>query len=121
MTHPYGVPEFLSPTETNVARLKGIMQRVEGPDPVVLLGAGASVKSGIPPAGQIAELAARHAYCREHGLSDDDPRVVRSDWTEWVAQESWFNRELPLEEHYPSIVERLLRPRDERRDFFSFA
>jgi NAD-dependent SIR2 family protein deacetylase len=104
--------------ETTVARLRGILLRQGGPDPVFLLGAGASVKSGIPPSGQLAEMVLKRAYCREHGLSERDPHVVRSDWRRWVSGLSWFRTDSALEDQYPSIVEHLLFPRDERRDFF---
>lgn len=106
------------PSETTLARLRLLVIRPEGPDVVFLLGAGASVKSGVPPAAQVAEMALRRAYCRENGHSDDDPRVVRSDWMTWAEGLEWFNRDAPLADQYPAILERLLQPREERREFF---
>src|SRR5687768_5131883 len=61
------------------------------PDPILLLGAGSSLKSGVPLAGTVAELAIRYAYCREHGRSEDDQSVRRSDWHTWVSAKSWFD------------------------------
>jgi hypothetical protein len=53
------------------------------PDPVQLLGAGASIKSGIPLGDEIVEKAVRWEYCRSRGLDPEDIRVKRSDWLDW--------------------------------------
>lgn len=104
---------------TSVARVGGMILNPEGPRPVLLLGAGASVKSGVPLAEDVAALAAKHAYCREHGLTDDDPSIKRSDWFPWLANsQPWFESESPLAEQYPRVVERLLQPREDRKQFF---
>jgi hypothetical protein len=89
-----------------------------GPDPLLLLGAGASVMSGVPPSRQVAAMAAKWAYCREHGLTERDPRVQRSDWIPWIRSLSWFDGESEPEDQYPAIIEHLLLPREERRRFF---
>jgi hypothetical protein len=52
---------------------------LDGSSPVLLLGAGASVTSGIPAAGATAEKAARWAWCREAGRSPEDIRIQRSE------------------------------------------
>lgn len=85
----------------------------------MLLGAGASVKSGVPLADDLAALAARHAYCREWGLAEDDPSIKRSDWFPWLAKaQTWFDAGGSLVEQYPQIIERLLQPREDRKQFF---
>lgn len=45
------------------------------PSPIVLLGAGGSLKSGVPLAGTIVEKAARWAYAIAHGRSPEDPQT----------------------------------------------
>ena len=69
-------------SELNVAtveRLYSIISDPHTPDAIFLLGAGASLKSGIALSGELVEIAARWTYCRRHGRSTEDPTVVRSD------------------------------------------
>jgi hypothetical protein len=87
------------------------------PAPVVLLGAGASLKSGIPLAGQIVEKAARWAYAVAHGRSPDDPRLSRSDWLPWLEGHSWYRKAVPPTDNYAAAVDNLLQPRQARADF----
>lgn len=103
---------------TTVEHVSGVIVSDEGPDPILLLGAGASVKSGIPAAGDLAVLAVRWAYCERHGLSHQDPQVTRSDWRPWLQEHSWFDATAPMAQLYPRVIEQLLQPRENRRDFF---
>jgi hypothetical protein len=89
-----------------------------GPSPVVLLGAGASVKSGIPTAAMIVERAAKSRYCRDHNRHPDDPRLTRSDWLPWLHQQPWYRRDLGQSENYPTAIWNLLQPREARKEFF---
>lgn len=86
--------------------------------PVVLLGAGASAKSGVPLANQIVERAARWAYAVAHGRSPDDPRLSRSDWLPWLESHAWYRKEVPAYDNYAAVVDNLLQPRQARADFF---
>lgn len=95
-----------------------MMRRSAGPDPVLLLGAGASVKSGVPLAGDMVSMAAIWGYCQEHGRTFDDPTITRSDWWPWLSNQSWFKPEEQLSDQYPRAVERLLGTREDRREFF---
>ena len=114
-----GALALATESTTSIARVGGLIFDPAQPRPVLLLGAGASVRSGVPLAADLAALAARHSFCREHGLSDDDPSVKRSDWFPWLTKTcSWFEPETSLAEQYPRIVERLLQPREEHRQFF---
>ena len=87
------------------------------PSPVLFLGGGASVKSGIPLSEGLVEKAARWEYCRSKGLAYDDPSVKRSDWLQSLRRYSWYNHE-SLAANYSSVMKHLLRPRDNRREFF---
>lgn len=103
---------------TTVANVGRLIASGEGPDPLLLLGAGASVMSGVPGAEELATMAVKWAYCREHGHVQHDPHVKRSDWLPWLGHHEWFQPQHSLGEQYPQVIERLLRPRDNRRDFF---
>jgi len=108
--------DFARTTQARVGRL---LTDPDGPHAVLLLGAGASVPSGVPGASQLAEMAARWAYCREHGRAAEDPSVTRSDWLPWLREHQWYQSGQAVGDHYPAIVEHLLLPRSERRRFFT--
>lgn len=86
--------------------------------PILLLGAGASKKSGVPVSSEIVEMATRWAYCRDNGLPEESPTVTRSDWYPWLEQQPWYDREKELSDQYPDVVNHLLRPREDRKRFF---
>jgi hypothetical protein len=88
------------------------------PSAVVLLGAGASLRSGIPLAGGIVEKAARWAYAREHGRAEEDPRLQRSDWLPWFKKLPWYDNAASFADNYPFVIENLLQPRHARAEFF---
>lgn len=86
--------------------------------PVVFLGAGASVKSGIPLAGSLVEAIARFAYCKFQNRNPDDPTLMRSDWIRWLEKQSWYRPDIPLATLYPVAIEHLLQPQINRKEFF---
>jgi predicted HTH transcriptional regulator/NAD-dependent SIR2 family protein deacetylase len=87
--------------------------------PVFLLGAGASLKSGIPLAGTLVDAMSRFAYCKAHNRDPDDPTLVPSDWIRWVERQSWYDSRQSKASLYPLAVEHLLQPQSNRREFFS--
>ena len=88
------------------------------PSAVLLLGAGASLRSGIPLAGGVVQKAARCAYAREHGRSEDDPRLLPSDWLPWLKTHAWYQEQASFADNYPAVVQHLLQPQHARREFF---
>lgn len=90
----------------------------EGNDPIFLLGAGASITSGIPLAGEVAERAARWAWCWANGRSPYDQQVVRSDWWPWLCEQEWFDKNKNMADQYPIIIGQLLGVRERRKEFF---
>lgn len=88
------------------------------PKPILLLGAGASVKSGIPATGPFVERAAAWNYSKRKQLSFDDVRIRRSDWMPFLESQSWFNPDKSLSENYPNVFKYLLSPREIRREFY---
>lgn len=101
---------------TSIGHLCSVLTRK--PDPIFLLGAGASVTSGIPLADEMVEQIAREEYCIENRYSAADPRIRRSDWYPWLKNQKWYRDEWGLAAHYPYIVENILQPRERRRRFF---
>jgi hypothetical protein len=106
------------PSETSIARIKGLLTDEREPRPVLLLGAGASVKSGIPLAADLVDQIARWGYCRAHNRDLRDQSIERSDWVQWLRTIDWYEDDLPLETRYPLFVSRLLQPREDRKRFF---
>lgn len=90
----------------------------ETPKPILLLGAGASVTSGIPLAGEVVSKAAKWAYARQSGKDPEDPRITRSDWYPWLVEsQKWFREDVPMANLFPYAVENLLQPKKVRRTF----
>ncbi|MDE0554721.1 MAG: SIR2 family protein [Candidatus Poribacteria bacterium] len=90
----------------------------QGSDPILLLGAGASVTSGIPLAGDMVEKIARWGYCKDNGRSVEDPRIRRSDWHPWLKKQDWYREDWKQADNYPFAVEKVLIPLVARREFF---
>lgn len=86
--------------------------------PVLLIGAGASVTSGIPAAGATVERVARWAWCKENGRHPDDITIRRSDYWPWLSMQAWFRPDVPLAELYPAAIDNLLGVKTDRREFF---
>jgi hypothetical protein len=99
-------------------RLRSLFLQDHSSKPVILLGAGASVKSGIPLSGDIVEIAAKWSYCQVKGLHHEDPSVKRSDWLCWLREHSWYKSQETAADNYPSVIHNLLQPRENRREFF---
>ncbi len=101
---------------TEPARLYSILSN--DPKPVFLLGAGASVTSGVPTAGEVVELAAKWAFAHEKGRTPEDPRLHRSDWFPWLQEKHWYSTQKSPAENYAEAIQHLLQPRQNRKQFF---
>lgn len=86
--------------------------------PVLLLGAGCSVRSGVPTADTLVGQIAKWGYCVSHAKTLDDPTIVRTDWLPWLEKQAWYRHEQSWADQYPMAVEAVLRPRQNRKDFF---
>lgn len=90
----------------------------EIPNPILLLGAGASVTSGIPLAGEVVSKAAKWVYARQFGRDADDPRITRSDWYPWLMEtQNWFRTDQPMASLFPYAAQYLLQPQKVRKIF----
>ncbi len=102
----------------DIGHLYTLITNLDGPDPIWLLGAGASLKSGVPLSGGLVERAAKWSYCRAHQRPPDDNTVMRSDWLPWLHRRPWYNPNHPPEVQYMTALGHLLQPVEERRKFF---
>ncbi len=109
---PYAVPMRTS----TPGRLRSLL--IEGAEPVLLLGAGASIKSGIPAAGTTVERVARWAWCKENGRQHDDITIRRSDYWPWLTSQPWYKVDCALADLYPEAIDNLLGVKSDRRNFF---
>jgi hypothetical protein len=99
-------------------RLRSIFLQDNSCKPIILIGAGASVKSGIPLSDQVVEIASKWSYCQANGHHPDDPNVKRSDWLRWAASHVWYRNDLSTADNYSAVIHHLLQPRENRREFF---
>lgn len=85
--------------------------------PVVLLGAGASFRSGVPLAAESVKRIAKAAYIRQTGGKTHPAQVKLTQWLPWLQGQSWFiHGDDRLAENFPLAVEHLLHPAEFRRD-----
>jgi hypothetical protein len=87
-------------------------------EPVLLLGAGASITSGIPAASTTVEKVARWAWCKEHGRHPDDFTIRRSDYWPWLTAQPWYKANPTSADLYPDAIDNLLGVKSDRREFF---
>ena len=86
--------------------------------PVILLGAGASARSGIPLTDALVTEIAKWGYCKTHARDMDDPTLMLSDWAPWQSKQPWFRHDVHRSENYARAVEAVLQPREDRKSFF---
>ena len=106
---------FQAPRTNTIEHLYSVLTR--SPDPIWLLGAGASRMSGVPLCQGLVTLAAKWEYCKETLRSFDDPRVKPSDFIPWLEAKPWF-RPGSHADNYQAVVRNLLQPEHNRREFF---
>jgi hypothetical protein len=97
-------------------RLRSLL--MDSSEPVLLLGAGASITSGIPGAGKTVEKVARWAWCKENGRHPDDFTIRRSDYWPWLIAQPWYKPDLSPADLYPDAIDNMLGVKSDRREFF---
>ena len=108
-----------APPITTVEHVCALFAQPSRPRPILLIGAGASRKSGIPLSGEIVERAARWGYCKSRGLAFDDPLAGRrTDWLRWLQEQPWYERGKRHEDNYSLVLRHVLNPLQDRKDFF---
>lgn len=106
-------------SNSNIKQLAALLRASNEIRPVVLLGAGASFRSGVPLAAESVRRIAKAAYIRnELGNRVHASQVKLSQWMPWLQQQPWFiSGEDRLAENFPLAVRHLLRPDEFRREF----
>ena len=100
-----------------VSVLAPLLRAADEPCPVLLLGAGASFRSGVPTAAEAVKQIARLVFSeRVLGGVRPPERVKPSEWQPWLQTFPWF---IPgadrLAENFPLAVEHLLTPAECRK------
>ena len=88
-----------------------------GREPVLLLGAGASVTSGVPLAGNTAMQALRWAMAMQRGGDPKDPRIRDADVKVFLENQTWYDPGIGTEDLYQNALQLVNSPRELRRDF----
>jgi hypothetical protein len=74
-----------------VATLAPLFRAPDEPRPLILLGAGASFRSGVPTAAEAVKQIARLVYSeRELAGARPPERVKPGEWEPWLQSHSWF-------------------------------
>jgi len=107
----------LSDTRNALSVIASLLQSADDPCPLLLLGAGASFRSGVPMAADAVRQIARQVYSQRVLKNERPPeRVKPSEWESWLREFDWFipdgNR---LAENFPAVVEHLLVPAEFRK------
>src|SRR6266513_3173191 len=97
--------------------LTPLFRATDDPCPILLLGAGASFRSGVPTAAEAVKQIVRLVYA-ERELRGARPfeRVRPTEWEPWLQGFPWFVRgEERLADNFPLIVRHLLTPAEFRK------
>jgi restriction endonuclease Mrr len=87
--------------------------------PILLLGAGASFRSGVPVAGEMVRQIARFSYAIQEGHSPDHAvGIMEGDIQRHLNRQPWY-KDGQTGEMFPYAVEHLLTPSSIRKAFFS--
>jgi hypothetical protein len=100
-----------------VSVLVPLLRAGDEPCPLLLLGAGASFRSGVPTASEAVKQIARLVYSeRELRNARPPERVKPSEWESWLHSFDWFiDGPDRLAENFPLVVEHLLVPAEFRK------
>lgn len=103
--------------DESIAVLASLLRPTDATCPLLLLGAGASFRSGVPTARDAVRYIARLVYS-ERVLRGSRPpeRVKPSEWESWLQEFRWFISGADrLAENFPLVVEHLLTPAEFRK------
>ncbi len=100
-----------------ISTLTPLLKASAEPCPVLLLGAGASFRSGVPTAAEAVKQIARRVYSERQLRGARPPeRVKPSEWEPWLQSFPWFIKgDDRLAENFPPAVEHLLVPAEFRK------
>jgi hypothetical protein len=106
-------------TRNVVAELAYLFGATNQPPLILLLGAGASYRSGIPVASESVKRIAKAAFAWNRlGMDENSCNPPPSDWMPYLESQDWFIRDSQkFAENFPLAVKHLLTPRERRRRF----
>ena len=126
--HTWALPswagEHHDAPKTSECTLASLFRASNEARPILLLGAGASVPSGVPVAAESVRRLARRVYADIVQGGSVPPEQVRlTEWMPWLRSHNWFIKgDDRLAENFPLVVKNLLTPREYRarilRDLF---
>jgi hypothetical protein len=100
-----------------VSVLASLLRPNDAPCPLLLLGAGASFRSGVPTAADAVRHIARLVYSESVLRGSRPPeRVKPSEWESWLQSFYWFIPGVDrIAENFPLVVQHLLTPAEFRK------
>ena len=89
--------------------------------PILLLGAGASYRAGVPMAGESVKQIARASFAvHKRGMDWRHSTVLPSDWMPYLREQDWFiDDPSRFAENFPFAVKHFLTPKELRRELFA--
>ena len=102
----------------SVGEIISLFRDTDGRKPILLLGAGASYRSGIPTSKDAVLMIARASYARSIGAEWRNSQIPPTDFIRYLNQQDWYSKfsDNPPEA-FPTAVRELLNPTQFRRDF----
>lgn len=102
----------------SVGEIISLFRDTDGRKPILLLGAGASYRSGIPTSKDAVYMIARASYARSIGADWRNSQIPPTDFMRYLTQKDWYNKfSANVPEAFPTAVRELLNPTQFRRDF----
>jgi hypothetical protein len=103
--------------QESISKLISLLKGEEDRWPMLLLGAGASFRSGVPTASEAVKQIAKTVYSEKVLKGARPPeRVKPSEWEAWLRTFPWFQSDpAHIADNFPTAVEHLLVPAEYRK------
>lgn len=102
----------------SVGEIISLFCDTDGRKPILLIGAGASYRSGIPTSKDAIYMIARASYARSIGAEWRNSQIPPTDFIRYLNQQVWYSKfSANPPEAFPTAVKELLNPTQFRRDF----
>lgn len=102
----------------SVGEIISLFRDTDGRKPILLLGAGASYRSGIPTSKDAVYMIARASYARSIGAEWRNSQIPPTDFIRYLNKQDWYSKfSTNPPEAFPTAVKELLNPTQFRRDF----
>ena len=88
------------------------------PTPILFLGAGASISSGIPVADKLVDEILKYGWRKRKNLEFNESIENSQEYFEWLEKLDWFDNTMPFFDLYPIAIKHILNVRKDRQNFF---